>query len=143
MAIEIPNRIAAAAGVVPAYEANAGLSQPFINNQGFQEFDPSTTAADPKGGYTKMGDGFFTMKTVDGVGTLDNPCLFTAAAGSLATGGVVPQLPALVFPPIADGHSIGIDVRNLVTGDNEDAQFTIMVFQISEGVLIPDGAFPF
>jgi hypothetical protein len=156
-AIEIPNAFVAAGAFDPANIS--GLTNPppggVLSQEGFQPFDPATTPAAPKGGFTKIQVGLYVLKLLEGLDTLEGNAIlmpFPPPPGGGANDGVAIIYPAgtpvpVPIPTIDDGKSILVQYSTLtvnaapgVVGRNQavDAAFSITVLRYATGRRVAD-----
>lgn len=145
MAIEIPNYVHAAAWVIPTFAADFPEEpSPFFMNEGWQQYDPTTTAADPVGGFTDLLPGFgglYAMKLQQGIDTLESiiQCSMLEAdkQGSAV---MIPLLPDFILgDSLADGFTAL--VSQLKVTDPEglgQSPFAITVWRASQTRITED-----
>jgi len=144
MAIEFPNRMHAGCFVEPTDEAAiVALGTVFLRNDGFEAFDPSSSATSPadgsgiKGGFTKVSDGEYLMLMLSGIETFEAAIHFGASmqlgGGLFAFGSLLPQIGGLP-ETLSQGNAISVEITD-VDGKETDAPFDMIVWRLGTGGL--------
>lgn len=145
MAIEYPNSMAAACFIDPTSESIEALGTPFLRNDGFQAFDPNTSATSPadgsgiKGGFTEAEPGLYLMLMLEGIEFFEAAVHFGSymqlGGGSLfGVGTPIPVVPGVTPDSIGQGNAVGIEISDV---DNKpiEAVFDFVIWRVGTGGL--------
>lgn len=117
-------------------------ADPFLKNDGFQGFDPTSSVVPDgiKGGWTRVGDGNYLMRTLRGIDALESIIYVVPEEISFAgRGAMIPPVLAESIETAPDSTLLQVliaDANNVF--DPIDALYTIQIFRLATGGLITD-----
>jgi hypothetical protein len=139
MALEIPNAIAAAGTFAPTFGPAPGtIHVPIPSSVGFEPYDPTTTALNPKGGFTRTVAGNYLMQLVESIDVLEGVLVTSVGQGGAGDHVLLSAIIPNLAPFNPDSNFVGVETANAAGAAADVAYYQSILFRYATGPKFDD-----